>query len=135
MTNKRGFTLALVMAGLALAAYRYGYKGTAIVAVMAACVFVIWPIRLRWGSAGKEQWQEIRLRGKTHFVITHGVLFSAVLAVWIIAPSYFVDSHFPKYSVWLLSCLLCSGFVGGLWEWRTRERKYSEREQNQLRRW
>jgi hypothetical protein len=41
MTNNNALTLALVMAGLAAASYRFGYtgKGIAIVAIMAACVF------------------------------------------------------------------------------------------------
>ena len=41
MTNKNALTLALVLAGLAAASYRYGYKGTAIVAIMAACFCVL----------------------------------------------------------------------------------------------
>ena len=135
MTNKTALPLALVMAGLAAISYRYGYKGTAIVAIMAACVFAIWPNRLKWGAAGRQQWREIRLRGRIHFVITRGVLPCAVLAVWSIAPSYVADSHLPKYWAWLLLCLLCSGCIGGLWEWRTRERKYSEPEQSHSERW
>ena len=128
MTNKRALTLALMMAGVAVAAYRYRYKGTAIVGIMAACILAAWPTRLKWGAAGRVQWQEIRPKGRTHFVITHGVLYSGVLAVWIIVPSYVADNHPPKYWAWLLPCLLCSGCIGGLWEWRARERRYSGQE-------
>ena len=89
MTNKNALTLALVMTGLAAASYRFGFKGkgVAIVAIMVACVCAVWPIRLKRGSAGKEQWREIRPKGRTHFVITHGVAFCGVLAVWTIVPS------------------------------------------------
>jgi drug/metabolite transporter (DMT)-like permease len=128
MTNNKALALALGMAGLAAASYRFGYKGkgVAIVAIMAACVFAVWPIRLKSGLAGKEQWREIRPKGRTHFVITYGVAFCGVFAVWIMAPSYVAYSHLPKYWAWQLFSLLCAGCLGGLWEWRARERKYSE---------
>jgi hypothetical protein len=128
MTNNNALSLALVMAGLAAASYRFGYtgKGIAIVAITAACVFAVWPIRLKWGLAGKEQWREIRLKGRTHFVITHGVAFCGVLAVWTMATDYVAFSHLPKYWGWQLFALLSAGCLGGLWDWRTRERKYSE---------
>jgi peptidoglycan biosynthesis protein MviN/MurJ (putative lipid II flippase) len=128
MTNKNALALALGMAVLAAASYRFGYtgKGVAIVAITAACVFAVWPIRLKRGRTGKEQWKEIRTKGKTHFVITHGVAFCVVLAVWTIAPSYVADNHLPPYWAWLLFSLLCVGVLGGLWEWRAGERKYSE---------
>jgi len=113
MTNKNALTLALVMAGLAAASYRYGYKGTAIVAIMAGCVFALWPIRLKWGLAGREQWREIRPKGRAHFVIAHGVAFCGVLAVWTIAPSYVADNHLPPYWAWLLFSFLCVGCLGG----------------------
>jgi hypothetical protein len=126
MTNNNALTLALVMAGLAAASYRFGYKGVAIVAIMAACVFAVWPIRLKWGLAGKDQWRGIRPKGRTHFVITHGVAFGGVVAVWMMAPSYVIDNRLPKYWGWQLVSLLCVGCLGGLWEWGARERKYSE---------
>jgi hypothetical protein len=128
MTNNNALALALGMAVLAAASYRFGYtgKGVAIVAITAACVFAVWPIRLKRGRAGKEQWKEIRPKGKTHFVITYGVAFCGVFAVWIIAPDYVAYSHLPKYWAWQLFSLLCVGILGGLWEWRARERKYSE---------
>lgn len=124
--NRNALTLALAMAGLAAASYRYGYKGTAIVAIMAGCVFALWPIRLKRGRAGREQWREIRPKGRAHFVITHGVAFCGVLAVWTIAPSYVADNHLPTYWAWLLLSELCVGCIGGLWEWGALERKYSE---------
>ena len=126
MTNTNALTFALVTAGLAATSYRFGYKGAAIVAIMTACVFAVWPIRLKWGLAGREQWREIRPKGRTHFVITHGVAFSGVVAVWMMAPSYVVDNHLPKHWAWQLFSLLCAGCLGGLWEWRAREQKYSE---------
>lgn len=128
MTNNNALALALGMAGLAAASYRFGYKGkgVAIVAIMAACVFALWAICLKRGRAGKEQWKEIRTKGRTHFVITHGVAFCGILAVWTMAPSYVAFSHLPQYWAWQLFSLLCVGFLGGLWEWRARERKYSE---------
>jgi hypothetical protein len=128
MTNNNALTLALGMAGLAAASYRFGDtgKGVAYVAIIAACVFAVWPIRLKWGLAGKEQWREIRPKGRTHFVITHGVAFCGVLAVWSMATDYVAYSHLSKYWAWQLFSLLCVGCLGGLWEWRTRERKYSE---------
>jgi drug/metabolite transporter (DMT)-like permease len=126
MTNKNALTLALVLAGLAAASYRYGYKGTAIVAIMAACVFAFWSIRLKRGLAGREQWREVRPKGRTHFVLTYGVAWCGVFAVWITAPSYIANNHLPEHWAWLLSSLLCGGCLGGLWEWRSRERKYSE---------
>jgi hypothetical protein len=131
MTYKTALTLALLMGGVAVATYRYGHKGTAIVAIMAACMFAAWPIRLKWGDAGREQWRDIRLKGRTRFVITHGVLFSGFLAVWIIAPSYVADNHLPRYWAWIMPCLLCSGCLGGLWEWRARERGYLEQERSE----
>jgi len=126
MTDKNALTLALVMSGLAAATYRYGYKGTAIVAIMATCVFAASPTRLKWGLAGREQWREIRPKGRTHFVITHSLALSGVFAVWIIAPSYVAFNHLPKYWAWQLFSLLCAGCLGGLCEWRALERKYSE---------
>ncbi len=126
MTNNSALGLGLGMAGLAAASYRFGYKGVAISAIMAACVFAGWTIRLKRGMGGKEQWREIRPKGRTHFVITHGVAFCGIFAVWIMAPDYVAYSHLPKYWAWQLFSLLCVGFLGGLWEWRARERKYSE---------
>jgi drug/metabolite transporter (DMT)-like permease len=126
MTNKNAFTLALVMAGLAATSYHYGHKGTAIVAIMVACVFAAWPIRLKRGLAGREQWREIRPKGTTHFVITYGVAACGLFAVWIMAVSYVADNHLPKFWAWQLFLFLCAGCLGGLWEWRARERKYSE---------
>ncbi len=126
MTNSSALTLALVLSASAATSYRFGYKGTAIAAIMAACVFAVWPIRLKRGLAGREQWGKIRTKGRVHFVITHSVTFCAVFAVWLMAPSYVVDNHLPRYWALQLASLLCVGCVGGLWEWRTRERKYSE---------
>jgi hypothetical protein len=128
MTNNNALALALGMAGLAAASYRFGDtgKGVAIVAIMAACVFAVWPMRLKRGLVGREQWREIRPKGRTHFVITHGVAFCGVLAVWTMATDYVAYSHLPKYWAWQLFALLCAGCLGGLWEWRSCERKYSE---------
>lgn len=126
MTNNKALTLALVMAGLAAVFYRYGYRGTAIVAVMATCVLAAWPIRLRWGPAGKEQWREIRLRGRAYFVITHGVGLFAVVGAWSIAPFYLAYEHLPNNWARQLFTLLCVGCIYGLLEWRAKERKYSE---------
>src|SRR5258706_13177793 len=97
MTNNNALALALGMAGLAAASYRFGDtgKGVAIVAIMAACGFAVWPIRLKRGLAGRGQWREIWPKGRNHFVIKHGVALCGVLAVWTMAPGYVFETHCP----------------------------------------
>ncbi|HVM92969.1 MAG TPA: hypothetical protein VMT67_09175 [Terriglobales bacterium] len=126
MTNNNALALAVISTGLAAISYRFGYKGTVVVAIMTACVFAVWPIRLKWGLAGKEQWKQIRPKGRMHFVVVYSVGFCSVFAVWLIAPSYVIDNHLPKHWVWQLFSLLVVGYLAGLWEWRARERKYSD---------
>lgn len=128
MTNEKALILAFMMAGLAAASYHYGYRGIAIVALFAVAAFAIWPIRLKWGFAGREQWQEIRLRGRTYFVLTRGVWFAGVLVSWTLATQYVADSHLPNRWFRELLCYLGLGCIYGLILWRSRERKHSQQE-------
>ena len=130
MTNKQALLLALVAAGLAAVLCRYEYAGIAFVAATVSCFLAVWPIRLKWGLAGQEQWKRIRVRGRTHFVVTHGVAVFACLGVWEIAVNYIFYKRWGLMA-WRLSFLLCVGLAYGIWQWRSHERNYSEQGQLQ----
>ena len=129
MTTKQALPLAVLSVIGAVVCARYHYPGLAIIAVTATVVLVVWPICLRYGEAGREQWKTLRQEGALRFVLLRGVLFmGCLLPAWSASLDYFSAGHLELMrSLRMVVAGVLLGSLACLWEWRARERKYSQK--------
>jgi len=80
-----------------------------------------------------DQWREIRLRGKDHFVITRGIIgfglcLGSLLFVLNSLLEYFRDGRTPHISKFIIDVALWTlgGMFWGKYLWRRYEKKYTE---------
>jgi hypothetical protein len=101
--------------------------GFSITAVMAMWLFLVWPIRLKWGQAGVEQWRSIRQRGRTYFVVTHGTWWF-LFFMFFRASMDFASAQQIQFKLFWLQLLagIIVGPLAHIWEWRRRERRFLE---------
>lgn len=131
MSKALSISLAAVMlvaASILRCYHNYAATSCAIVAVFAMWFFLVFTLRLKWGEAGMEQWRSIRQKGRTYFVLVYGVAW--ILFVVLFSPSLdFAQGRqivFPETWLVLLAGLLVVPL--GFWDWKSRERKFLERE-------
>ncbi len=126
MSNKTALSLAVAAFLLMTVCQVYVSSGTAILMLWVGIVLAMWPLRLRRGTAGREQWSVVRTKGRSHFVLTYGIGFAAMLLSLHFGTSYLAFHRFEvtRFIYESLLCLILSGVLA-LWLWRDGERKGS----------
>ncbi len=126
MGNKTALSLAVAAFLLMIVCQVFVSSGTAIVMLWVGILLAVWPLRLRRGTAGREQWSVIRTKGKVHFVLTYGIGFAVMLLGLHFGTNYLAFHRFVV-TLFIYESLLCFSLGGVLafWLWRDGERKGS----------
>ncbi len=129
MSNALALSLAAIMLVTASILRRYHddrVTSCAIIAIFAMWFFLVFAVRLKWGEAGMRQWRSIRQKGRAYFVLAYGLPW--ILFIVLFLPSLdFAQGHeivFPK--TWLLLLAGVMVIPLGLWDWKSRERRFLE---------
>ena len=123
--KSRIWAFALIAACSAVASYLYGQNGIALALVWVACVLGLWPIRIKWGAGGREQWEMIFLKGKAYFLLVHFLPLFGILLVLTEATGYMDGHRIDNLLTWRLPVLFCVASTYGVWQWHSLKRKYS----------
>jgi hypothetical protein len=115
--------LALATFAFAVSALLQGWRPAAGgTAFLIGCVLAAWALGLKGGTAGEEQWNRIRSKGRLRFVLIFGLGFGTLMLAISFAPGLepFNISRFARAA----PIAFGAGCLSALWGWWREEKNF-----------